>query len=386
MNILLGDFNAKVGREDIFKPISGNESLHEASNDNGFRVVYFETSKNLIVKSTTFPHRDIHKHTWNSSDGVTHNETDHVLMDKRRNSNILYVRSFREANCDTDQYLVVAKLRERISVSKRVRKNFDLERFDLKKLGDVEVKEKYQVELSNRFAALESLDKSFDINNAWESIRENIKPSSKEKLGYQNLKHNKPWFDYECSKLIDQRKQAKLQWLQNLNQINANNVQNLRRETSRTFRNKKREYMKGKINELETNNKNKNIRDLYRGINGFKKGYQPRINIIKVENGNLLADPQNVLNRWKNFFNKMLNVHGVHDVRQMDIETAEPLVPEPSLFEAEIVIGKLKSYKSPGTDRIPAELIKTGGKTLYSRIHTLICFIWNKEGLPQQRK
>jgi hypothetical protein len=64
------------------------------------------------------------------------------------------------------QYLVVAKLRERISVSKRVRQNFDLERFDLKKLSDVEVKEKYQVEISNRFAALESLDESFDINNA----------------------------------------------------------------------------------------------------------------------------------------------------------------------------------------------------------------------------
>jgi hypothetical protein len=73
MKILI-DFNAKVGREDIFKPVIGNESLHEASNDNGVRVVSFATSKNLIVKSTTFPHRDIHKHTWTSSDGVTHNQ------------------------------------------------------------------------------------------------------------------------------------------------------------------------------------------------------------------------------------------------------------------------------------------------------------------------
>jgi hypothetical protein len=90
MKILLADFNAKVGREDIFKPIIGNESLHEASNDNGVRVVNFATSKNLIVKSTTFPHRDIHKHTWTSADGVTHNHIDHVLIDKRRHSNILY--------------------------------------------------------------------------------------------------------------------------------------------------------------------------------------------------------------------------------------------------------------------------------------------------------
>jgi hypothetical protein len=73
--------------------------------------------------------------------------------------------------------------------------------------------------------------------------------------------------------------------------------------------NKKREYLKGKINELETNNKNKNIRDLYRGINEFLKRYQPRINIIKEENGNLLADPQSVLNMWKKFFNQVLNIH-----------------------------------------------------------------------------
>jgi hypothetical protein len=125
------------------------------------------------------------------------------LIDKRRHSNILDVRSFRGADCDTDHYLVVAKLRERISVSNRARQNFDLERFDLKKLDDVEVKEKYQVEISSRFAALERLDKSFDINNSWESIRENIKTSAKENLGYQKLKRNKPWFDDERSKLID---------------------------------------------------------------------------------------------------------------------------------------------------------------------------------------
>jgi hypothetical protein len=125
---------------------------------------------------------------------------------------------------------------------------------------------------------------------------------------------------------------------------------------------------------------------LYRGINELKKRYQPRINIIKDENGNLLADPQSVLNRWKNFFNQVLNIHGVHNVRQMDIQTAEPLVPEPSLFEVEIAIGKLESYKSPGTDQILAELAKAGSEILHSDIHRLICSIWNKEELPQQWK
>jgi hypothetical protein len=68
----------------------------------------------------------------------------------------------------------------------------------------------------------------------------------------------------------------------------------------------------------------------------------------------------------------VLNVHGVHDVRKMDTHTAEPLVPEPSLVEVEIAIGKLNNFKSPGTDQIPAELIKAGVETLCSEIHRLI--------------
>ena len=89
MKILLGDFNAKVGQEDIFKPTIGKESLHKISNDNGVRLVNFATSKYLIVKSTTFPHRDIYKQTWTSPDGMTHNQIDHILIDKRRQSSII---------------------------------------------------------------------------------------------------------------------------------------------------------------------------------------------------------------------------------------------------------------------------------------------------------
>jgi hypothetical protein len=111
------------------------------------------------------------------------------------------------------------------------------------------------------------------------------------------LKKHKPWFDEGCSKLLDQRKQAKLQWLQHPSEINGDNLNNVRREPSRHCRNKKREYLKDKINELATNSKNKNIRDLYRGINGFKRGCQPRNNLVKDWNEDLLADSQNILNR-----------------------------------------------------------------------------------------
>jgi hypothetical protein len=118
MKILLRDFTVKAGREEIFKLTIGNESLREISNDMGVRGVNFATSKNLIVKSTMFPHHNIHKFMWTSPDGKTHNQIDHILIDRRRHSSILDVRLFRAADCDTDHYLVVAKVRERLSVNK----------------------------------------------------------------------------------------------------------------------------------------------------------------------------------------------------------------------------------------------------------------------------
>jgi len=90
--------------------------------------------------------------------------------------------------------------------------------------------------------------------------------------------------------------------------------------------------------------------------------------------------------RWRKFFSQLLNVHGANDVKQAEIHAAEPLVPEPSAFEVELAIEKLKSHKSPGIDQIPAELIKAGGRTICCAIHKLIISIWNKEELPEEWK
>ena len=125
MKTILGDFNAKVGKENIFKPTIGNECLHQDSNNNGVRIVNFATSKNLVLKSTMFLHQDIHKYTWTSPDGKTHYQIDHILIDRRWHSSILDARSFRGADCDTGHYLMVAKVKERLAVNKQMAQKFD---------------------------------------------------------------------------------------------------------------------------------------------------------------------------------------------------------------------------------------------------------------------
>jgi len=91
MKILLGEFNAKVGKGNIFKLTIGNESLHHDSYGSGARIVNFATSKNLAVKSTIFLHRHIHKYTWTSPDVKSHNQIDHVLINRKWHSSVLDV-------------------------------------------------------------------------------------------------------------------------------------------------------------------------------------------------------------------------------------------------------------------------------------------------------
>jgi hypothetical protein len=128
---------------------------------------------------------------------------------------------------------------------------------DLISRSELEVRKQYQLKISNRFAALINLNISEDTNRAWENIKENIKISAPERVCLHEQKQHKPWFDAECAQFLDKRKQAKkIQWLQNPTQNNGDNLHNVRREASRHFRKKKKEYLRAKINELETNSKN----------------------------------------------------------------------------------------------------------------------------------
>jgi hypothetical protein len=172
--MLLEYFNAKMGGENIFKPAIGNQSLNEISNNNEVRVVNYATPENRTVKSTMFPHRNIHK----STDGKTHRQFDHILIDRRRLSSVLDVRSFRGVGRDTG---------ERLAVSKQKTHSVHMERFNLKKLNEVEGTEQHRVEISNKLAALENLGTDVDIKRSWETVRENINISAKESLGCNEL-------------------------------------------------------------------------------------------------------------------------------------------------------------------------------------------------------
>jgi hypothetical protein len=154
-----------------------------------------------------------------------------------------------------------------------------------------------------------------DINTAWNNIRENIKISAQESqvivnqsiINHDLMRNVQNWL-IQGSRLTTV--------VAGPSEVNEDNMSNVRQKASTHSRNKKREYLKDKINKLESNSKNLNMRDLYMGINKFKKCCQPRTNLVKDERGGLLAEPHKILNRWKNYFYQLLNIHEAGDVRQ----------------------------------------------------------------------
>lgn len=108
--IVLGDVNAKIGKEVIWQKIAGKESLHDVFNDNGLRLLHLAVAGNLEIVGTMFPRKNIHKETWNSPNGMTKNQIDHVLIDTRHRKNITNVRSIREAECGSAHKLVLVEI------------------------------------------------------------------------------------------------------------------------------------------------------------------------------------------------------------------------------------------------------------------------------------
>jgi hypothetical protein len=120
IKIVDGDFNAQLGNEMTFRPTIGMHIMHENTNDNGSRLIFFAASRNMVIGTTLSPHKEIHKRTRSSPDGNTYNQIDHILIDSRHKSNLMDVRSHRGVNIDSDHYLVMSRIRVRLSSAKKV--------------------------------------------------------------------------------------------------------------------------------------------------------------------------------------------------------------------------------------------------------------------------
>ncbi|GFV34546.1 craniofacial development protein 2 [Trichonephila clavipes] len=245
MKLVIGDFNAKIGREPFISSNAGLHSLHKETNENGQRLWDFAESENLFIISTAFPHKEIHKYTWISPDGQTHNQIDHVLIDRRHWNNIMDIRSYRGANVDTDHILVRSKVRFRLCKNffrKRENGNY---KPDTSKLMEKNILKEYKLKLSA--GIISELDSSGNDFN-WKSVREILKSANETVPGLERRARNE-WYDEDCGKVTEMKNKAYLQLQKHCTRTHEEKYRELKKAEEKTTRKKKRNLFREFIKE-----------------------------------------------------------------------------------------------------------------------------------------
>lgn len=381
--IVLGDFNAKVGKEDFVSSVAGKYTLHDETNENGTLLCQMALSQDLIVESTCFDHKRIHKGTWKAPGGELLNQIDHVLVSRRHATSIIDVRTCRGPNCDSDHYLVKTVLRERLSnvmkgkAQRRVK-------WDVEKLKNGTETLNFEKAIIEKMRGTEDTEGT-GIDEGWKRIEKVLIESVKEVIGSKKKERNSGWFDEECREAIEEKNKERQKMLQRKTRQKWESYSESRRKAKRMLKKKKKDFLKRQVEEIELMRNRKETRNLYQRINSMKNGFQPKLNMCKNKEGKLLSEENEVIENWSEYFRELLNSEVIND-EEVDIPVDDIDVDSPTLDEVKLVVRNMKNNKAPGRDLITAELFKYGGETVMCELHKLVCRAWENEELPEDWK
>ena len=209
---LMGDFNAKVGgsREGIEQAVGPHTTGGEL-NENGQRLVDLCLNNNLILAKSFFRHKDIYKKTWVSPDGRTKNEIDFICINKRWRSTVTNARVYRGAEIHSDHYLVKAIIKVKLETRTKKPENTRPPKIDFQKMKNQAVKQRYQIELKNRFEALKEHEEG--VEQCWKRFKDTVNGVAKEVIGIKRGTKKEEWISDDTWETIDRRKEQKLRML-----------------------------------------------------------------------------------------------------------------------------------------------------------------------------
>lgn len=385
LTILLGDFNAKIGRDNWgFEETMGKHGLGEI-NENGEMFVDLCAANQLVIGGSLFQHKRIHTATWISPDHRTENQIDHICITGKFRRSLYDVKVYRGADVASDHHLVIAKVRMKL---KRFMTTMhgNRVRYNVGHLKEQKGKDIFSVTISNKFEALEVDEGS--IEDHWHKVKEAWTSTCETTLG-KKIRHHKEWLSESTLDKITERRGRKADLCNSRTRSAKVAAQEkytkTNREVKRSIKADKRKYIDDLAREAEEAAAKGNLKDLYDNTRKLTGKYQQTNKPIKDKAGRLLGNAQEQMQRWAEHFKDLLNrpvPQGQPDIdpaaKDLTIDCSKP-----KKAEIKKAILQLRNGKATGPDGIPAEAIKANADISTDMLHGLLGKIWEREEIPK---
>ena len=385
--ILLGDFNARVGKDHrLWNETIVKEGVGKVSANGTFLLTKY-AEHNLVITNTLFRQKNRHKVSWQHPRSKHWDLIDCIIVRTRDQQDVLKPRAVTGADeCWTDHRLISSIMRMKIRPKRTHRNQNTIKKFIVEALQDITRVQKLQQKLQGQLP--QQIPSSVDEH--WNQLKNSIITSCKEAIGFKIKKHQ-DWFDVNDKQLqgiIDQKRKAFIA-VQNDQQSAAKRkrYQECKAEVQKVIRNLKNQWWKGKpceIQQLADSNKTRGFFKAIKAIHGPSTyGQAP----LKSKDGStILKSNADISARWKEHFQDLLNQTISFDRNVINNIPTQPIDDSlsklPSLEEVREAISTLKNNKATGLDGIPAEAYKFGGSLLEYQLHQLIIKIWINEDTP----
>ena len=388
--IVLGDFNARVGVDHTLWPnVLGRHGTGKC-NSNGLMLLSLCTQHELIITNTLFQQADKLKNTWMHPRSKQWHLLDYVIVRQRDRRDVHITRCMRSADCWSDHRLLRSKMNIQLA-----RKNKPARGKPLRKLNTACIptnREEMQAKVEEALVDISITGE--DLEEDWRNFREAVYSSAASTLGHVERKH-RDWFDEndaEISKLIDNLHKAHNNYIgDKACEKKKQDYHHARQLAQRKLREMKNTWWEKKAEELQAAadaHDSKKFHDGLRAVYGPKApGSMP---IKSADQSTLLTDKADILVRWAEHFEKLLNresqmcEEAIEALPQLPVK--DTIADPPTIEEVEKALKQTTPGKAPGADGIPADIFKNGGQALLDKLTSLFQEIWKAGQVPQDFK
>ena len=388
--IILGDFNARVGKDTkIWNKVIGRHGMG-STNSNGTMLLSLCAEHKLVISNTTFDQPESHIGSWQHPRSKRWHLIDYVITRQRDQRDVSIARAYRGADCDTDHKLIRARVSFTIEPRHQNQtKAPKTKKLNVEALKDPAVRDALEL-------ALQAIDASTaDADTCWDDIKTHTTAAAAEVLGPKRKREQADWFDeneHVIQPLLLRKQQALKSTLNNSNSYECKtDLCKAKGDLQREIRRVKNDWLEAKAQQIQLLADKRDIQAFYVAVNEVYGPTSSGAMPIRSKDGQTLyTDKKAISERWREHFTELLNCPSLVDEQAIDQLEQLPIITEldlqPSLDEVQRAIKQTRTGKAPGCDGIPAEIYRHGGIHLAKELSKLFKIIWESELVPQDLK